>query len=91
LTRTFAKFIERPDKLQLVQGENYTTERKVEVHEPAFQVEDVIHIGKLVSTMQSKLLEVQKEQEEATKAETAKKEELEKHPERIEEEEMDEQ
>jgi len=92
LTRTFAKFIERPDKLQLVQGENYTTERKVEVHEPAFQVEDVIHIGELVSTMQSKLLEVQKEQEEATKAETAKKEELEKHPERIEEEEeMDEQ
>jgi len=61
LTPTFAKFIQKPTKLQLVQNENYPTQRRVgdSIAAP-FQIEDVVHIGKLVSNMQLELLQASK-------------------------------
>lgn len=55
LKRTMDQFGERPNKLQLVLGEHYPTERKVADKIPKkdlFEVEDVAHLGAMVHKMQ---------------------------------------
>jgi len=49
LTPTFSKLRERPSKLQLVQGEKYPTTRLLSDPPATFQIEDVVHMGSLVS------------------------------------------
>jgi hypothetical protein len=49
------QFAERPNKLELVVGEHYPTQRKVNDEFPKdklFQVEDVTHLGAMVHSMQ---------------------------------------
>jgi len=61
LTPTFAHFIQRPDKLQLVQGENHPTTRKIGDSATSFQVESVVHMGELVADLQKKFVEQQQQ------------------------------
>jgi len=49
LTPTFSQLLQRPFKLQLVQGETFPTNRLVNSAPPAlFQVEDVVHMGAII-------------------------------------------
>jgi intron-binding protein aquarius len=62
LKRTFDQFSERPNKLQLVVGENYPTERKISDEikaETLFDVDDVVHMGSIVHQMQEDWLKDQ--------------------------------
>lgn len=61
LTNTFSLLTQRPDKLQLVEGEQYPSTRKLTTAVQPFQIEDLVHMGDLVTSMQEKMLEVQKQ------------------------------
>lgn len=51
LTPAFSKFLQRPDKLQLVQNENYPATRDLGVEgvQGVFEVHDVVHMGQIVN------------------------------------------
>jgi intron-binding protein aquarius len=57
LTQTFSKLLQRPDKLQLVKGEQFNNcVRQVDQaadQNNVFQVEDVIHMGQIVTPAQA--------------------------------------
>ncbi|KAG7361498.1 DNA-binding protein [Nitzschia inconspicua] len=60
LKRTMEQFASRSNKLQLVLGETYPTDRTVDGEvvdeEKVFQVEDVSHLGSIVHSMQQDLM-----------------------------------
>jgi intron-binding protein aquarius len=59
LKPTLKQLEERPQKLQLVLGENYPSDRKVDDEIPEdgiFEVEDVAHMGSIVHSMQQEML-----------------------------------
>lgn len=59
LKPTFDQLANRPDKLLLVMGENFPSERKMDDEIPSdhrYEVDDVAHLGAIVHQMQEKLL-----------------------------------
>jgi len=49
LTPAFSQLLRRPDKLQLVQGEKWPTERGVDDEAASFEVANVVHMGQIVT------------------------------------------
>jgi intron-binding protein aquarius len=60
LKQTMEQFASRPNKLQLVLGETFPTDRtldgEVTDKEKIFEIEDVSHLGSIVHTMQEDLM-----------------------------------
>jgi intron-binding protein aquarius len=62
LKQTFDQFAARPNKLQLVLGENYPSERKVADEIPKdklYEIDDVAHLGSVVHQMQEDWIKAQ--------------------------------